>query len=60
MSKTTRREWMTKNHNKKNTKKLPSWAKLGTQEDCDRINKGGVTLTLWNRYPRKLERKDKK
>ena len=51
---------MTKNHNKKNTKKLPSWVKLATQEDCDRINKGGVTLTLWNRYPRKLERKDKK
>ena len=49
---------MAKNHNKKYTPKLRQ--RLGTQEDCDRINKGCVTLTLWNRYPRKLERKDKK
>ena len=51
---------MTKNHIKISTKKLPSWAKLATQEDCDRINNGGVTLILWNRFPKKLERKDKK
>ena len=51
---------MAKNNNKESTKKLPSWAKLATQEDCDRINKGCVTLTLWNRYPKKPEVKDKK
>jgi len=34
--------------------------RLGTQEDCDRINKGGVTLILMNRHSKKLERKDKK
>ena len=51
---------MAKKNNKKSTKKLPSWAKLATQEDCDRINKGCVTLTLWNRHPKKPEGKDKK
>ena len=49
---------MTKNHNKKYTPKLRH--RLGTQEDCDRINKGGVTLILMNRHSKKLERKDKK
>ena len=49
---------MAKNHNKKYTPKLRH--RLGTQEDCDRINKGGVTLILMNRHSKKLERKDKK
>ena len=51
---------MAKNHNKKSTKKFPSWAKLATQEDCNRINKGCVALILMNRHSKKLERKDKK
>jgi len=34
--------------------------RLGTQEDCDRINKGCVTLILMNRNSKKLERKDNK
>ena len=49
---------MAKNHNKKYTRKLRH--RLGTQEDCDRINKGGVTLILMNRHSKKLESKDKK
>jgi hypothetical protein len=49
---------MAKNHNKKYTRKLRH--RLGTQEDCDRINKGGVTLILMNRHSKKLELKDKK
>ena len=49
---------MAKNHNKKYARKLRH--RLGTQEDCDRINKGGVTLILMNRHSKKLERKDKK
>ena len=49
---------MAKNHNKKYTRKLRH--RLATQEDCDRINKGCVTLILMNRYSKKLERKDSK
>ncbi len=49
---------MAKNHNKKYTPKLRH--RLGTQEDCDRINKGGVTLILMNRHSKKLESKDNK
>ncbi len=49
---------MAKNHNKKYTRKLRH--RLGTQEDCDRINKGGVTLILMNRHSKKLESKDSK
>ena len=49
---------MAKNHNKKYTSKLRH--RLGTQEDCERINKGGVTLILMNRNSKKLERKDNK
>ena len=49
---------MAKNHNKKYTPKLRQ--RLGTQEDCDRINKGCVTLILMNRNSKKLESKDNK
>ena len=49
---------MAKNYNKKYTRKLRH--RLATQEDCDRINKGCVTLILMNRYSKKLERKDNK
>ena len=49
---------MAKNHNKKYTRKLRH--RLATQEDCDRINKGCVTLILMNRHSKKLESKDKK
>ena len=49
---------MSKNPNKKYAPKLRH--RLGTQEDCDRINKGCVTLILMNRYSKKLERKDNK
>ena len=49
---------MAKNYNKKYTRKLRH--RLATQEDCDRINKGCVTLILMNRHSKKLERKDKK
>ena len=49
---------MAKNHKKKYTRKLRH--RLGTQEDCDRINKGCVTLILMNRNSKKLERKDNK
>ena len=49
---------MAKNHNKKYARKLRH--RLGTQEDCDRINKGGVTLILMNRNSKKLECKDNK
>ena len=49
---------MAKNHNKKYASKLPH--RLATQEDCDRINKGCVTLILMNRHSKKLERKNNK
>ena len=49
---------MAKNHNKKYTRKLRH--RLATQEDCDRINKGCVTLILMNRHSKKLERKNNK
>ena len=49
---------MAKNHNKKYTRKLRH--RLATQEDCDRINKGCVTLILMNKHSKKLERKDNK
>ena len=49
---------MAKNHNKKYTPKLRQ--RLGTQEDCDRINKGCVTLILMNRHSKKHESKDNK
>jgi len=49
---------MAKNYNKKYTPKLRH--RLGTQEDCERINKGCVTLILMNRNSKKLERKDNK
>ena len=49
---------MAKNHNKKYAPKLRH--RLATQEDCDRINKGCVTLILMNRNSKNLERKDNK
>ena len=48
------------NNNKKSTKKFPSWARLMTKEEATEANNGGVTLTLWNGYSKKPERKDKK
>ena len=33
--------------------------RLATQEDCDRINNGCVTLILWNKSSKKSKRVDK-
>ena len=49
---------MDKTHKNKYAPKMRH--RLATQEDCDRINKGCVTLILMNRNSKKLERKDNK
>ena len=46
---------MSKNQDKKPTKKSPVQVTLGTQESADRKNAGGATQFVLNRRERKYE-----
>ncbi len=44
---------------KKNIKKLPSWARLMTQEEATEANNGGATLTWLRKRSKKSEPTEK-
>ena len=48
-----------KEQDKKNTQKLPMGTRSATQERCDELNRGGVTLTLWKRTIPRLPQRPK-